>query len=59
MDGLPEPGGLARAVLSTDCDGVAALTNQGLFRSAEGASWSRVGTWTDAYDQVPRGLAVV
>ncbi|WP_277540023.1 WD40/YVTN/BNR-like repeat-containing protein [Haloarcula laminariae] len=59
MDGLPDPDGLARAVLSADGDGFAALTNRGLFRSPDGASWSRVGTWADAYDQVPRGLTVV
>jgi len=59
MAGLPDPDGLARAVLSADGDGFAALTNHGLFRSPEGISWSRVGTWADAYDQVPRGLAVV
>lgn len=59
MAGLPDPDGLARAVLSADGDGFAALTNHGLFRSPEGVSWSRVGTWADAHDQVPRGLAVV
>jgi len=59
MDGLPGPDGLARAVLSTDGDGVLALTNHGLFRSTEGAAWERVGPWADACDQVPRGLAVV
>jgi len=59
MDGLPGPDGLARAVLSADGDGFAALTNHGLFRSSEGAAWERVGAWSEAYDQVPRGLAVV
>ena len=59
MDGLPGPDGLARAVLSADGDGFTALTNHGLFRSGDGESWRRVGDWTDAYDQVPRGLAVV
>jgi len=59
MDGLPGPDGLARAVLATDGDGFTALTNRGLFRSAEGATWARVGSWDDAYDQMPRGLAVV
>lgn len=58
MDGLPGPDGLARAVLSTDGDGFAALTNHGLFRSAEGETWSQVGPWTAAYDQVARGVAV-
>ena len=59
MDGLPGPDGLARAVLASDDGGFAALTNHGLFRSAEGTAWRRVGAWADAYDQVPRGLAVV
>ncbi|MBX0302082.1 WD40/YVTN/BNR-like repeat-containing protein [Haloarcula salinisoli] len=59
MDGLPEPDGLARAVLATDGDGVAALSNHGLFRSADGATWHQVGSWAEAHDQVPRGLAVV
>ena len=59
MDGLGGPDGLARPVLSTDGDGFAALTNRGLFRSGAGKSWERVGSWADAYDQVPRGLAVV
>ena len=58
MDGLPDPDGLARAVLSTDGDGFLALTNHGLFRSADGRAWERVGTWADGYDQVPHGLAV-
>ena len=59
MDGLPAPDGLARAVLASDDDGFVALTNHGLFRSPTGESWSRVGPWADAYDQVPKGLAVV
>ncbi|MBX0295271.1 WD40/YVTN/BNR-like repeat-containing protein [Haloarcula nitratireducens] len=61
MDGLPDPNGLARPVLSADSDGdgFLALTNRGLFRSGDGATWERVGSWDDAYEQVPRGLAVV
>jgi len=59
MDGLPGPDGLARTVLATDADGFVALTNHGLFRSSDGATWSQVRAWADAYDQVPRGLAVV
>ncbi|WP_254273357.1 WD40/YVTN/BNR-like repeat-containing protein [Haloarcula marina] len=60
MDGLPAPDGLARAVLAPDPDGaLCALTNRGLFRSPTGETWDGVGPWTDAYDQVPRGLAVV
>jgi len=59
MAGLPGPDGLARAVLSSDADGFLALTNHGLFRSAEGTEWQLVGSWDDAYDQVPRGLASV
>lgn len=59
MDGLPEPEGLARAVLSADGDGFAALTNNGLFRSQAGRQWTQVGSWDDAYDQLPHGLAVV
>jgi len=59
MDGLPGPDGLARAVLRSDESGFVALTNHGLFRSAEGATWRQVGTWADAYDQIPNGLAIV
>ncbi|MDS0277806.1 hypothetical protein NDI85_08365 [Halomicroarcula sp. S1AR25-4] len=60
MDGLPGPDGLARAVLAPDPDGaICAVTNHGLFRSVEGAEWDRVGSWEAAYEQVPRGLAVV
>ncbi|WP_324663493.1 WD40/YVTN/BNR-like repeat-containing protein [Haloarcula sediminis] len=59
MDGLPGPDRLARAVLATDAEAFLALTNRGLFRSAAGDSWSRLGSWPDAFDQVPRGLAVV
>ncbi|WP_276270748.1 WD40/YVTN/BNR-like repeat-containing protein [Haloarcula litorea] len=59
MAGLPEPNGLARAVLATDETGFHALTNHGLFRSPEGREWTRLGAWDDRYDQVPRGLAVV
>jgi len=58
MDGLPGPEGLARPVFDTH-QGVYALTNHGLFRSADAARWEPVGEWDDAYDQVPRGLAVV
>ncbi|MFC6861961.1 WD40/YVTN/BNR-like repeat-containing protein [Halomicroarcula sp. GCM10025817] len=59
MAGLPAPDGLARAVLATDAEAFYALTNHGLFRSTDGREWDAVGPWCDAYDQVPRGLAVV
>ncbi|MDS0280826.1 WD40/YVTN/BNR-like repeat-containing protein [Haloarcula onubensis] len=59
MDGLPGPEGLARAELVVDGDGFAALTNRGLFRSSAGTAWERAGSWADAYDQLPHGLAVV
>jgi photosystem II stability/assembly factor-like uncharacterized protein len=58
MDGLPAPDGLARAVLASDDEGLLALTNHGLFRSENGEEWHRVGTWDDAFQQVPHGLTV-
>ncbi|MFC7249523.1 WD40/YVTN/BNR-like repeat-containing protein [Halomicroarcula sp. GCM10025324] len=59
MAGLPDPDGLARPVLATDDTAFYALSNHGLFRSADGREWTPVGEWHDDYDQVPRGLAVV
>ena len=59
MDGIPGPDGLARAELRRDDDGFLALTNRGLFRSADGTAWRLVGTWDAASDQIPNGLAVV
>jgi hypothetical protein len=59
MDGLPAPDGLARPDLTTDDEAFYALTNHGLFRSARGETWTAVGEWDDAYDQLPQGLAVV
>jgi len=59
MDGLPGPGGLARAVLESDESGFLALTNRGLFRAEDGATWAQVEDWDDAFQQVPHGLAVV
>ena len=59
MEGLSGPDGLARPVLTADDEGVLALTNHGLFRSTDAWAWDRVGEWRDAYNQVPRGLAVV
>ena len=49
----------AGAFVRSDDDGFVALTNHGLFRSADGTTWRQVGAWADAYDQVPRGLAAV
>ena len=58
MAGLPGPDGLARPVLASGSRRLFALTNHGLFASADGRSWDRVGDWDPAYDQVPSGLAV-
>jgi hypothetical protein len=63
MDGLPEPRGTVRAVLTAGDDGeFYALTNRGLFCSGDGGqSWDELPIeWPDSYcDQVGRGLAVV
>ena len=64
MDGLPEPEGTVRAVLAAgNSPGeFVALTNRGLFRTADGArSWTELPLpWPDSYErQVGRGLVVV
>ena len=63
MDGLPDPEGTVRAVLAAGGPGeLYALTNRGLFRSADAArSWTRLPVeWSAMYtERVGRGLAVV
>ncbi|MFB6232728.1 MAG: WD40/YVTN/BNR-like repeat-containing protein [Haloarculaceae archaeon] len=63
MDGLPDPEGTVRAVLAAGGPGeFYALTNRGLFRSADAArSWRALDVhWPADYEsQVGRGLAVV
>lgn len=62
MDGLPPARGTVRPVLSTgDAGEFYALTNRGLFRSADGAlSWRRLPVeWPDAYrERRCQGLVV-
>jgi len=60
MDGLPGPDGWGRPVLAAH-DGFYALSNHGLFRSADGVTWGDVDLdWPDdRREQLPRGLAVV
>lgn len=63
MDGLPDPEGTVRSVLTAaGGETIYALNNRGLYRTADaGASWERVPLdWPDEYEsQTPRGLAVV
>lgn len=61
MTGLPGPDGWGRPLLAAAADGFYALSNQGLFRSKDGASWVPTGIdWPDAQRQVlPRGVAVL
>jgi len=60
MSGLPDPDGLARAVLAAHDGRFYALTNHGLFASEDGTAWSALDlAWPDEYRQLPRGLAVV
>jgi len=60
MAGLPGPEGLARPVLSALDGRFYALTNHGVFTSADGTEWDSLGlAWDTEYRQVPRGLAVV
>lgn len=62
MDGLPGPEGVARPTLTTGPEGAFyALSNHGLFRSADGCRWDRLDVpWSADYrEQLPRGLAVV
>jgi len=61
MEGLPGPEGWGRPVLATDDGEFYALSNHGLYRSADGAAWSRIDhDWpAERERQLPRGLAVV
>jgi len=63
MDGLPEPEGTVRSVLTAAGGAVLfALNNRGLYRSGDaGESWTRIDIeWSETYEsQTPRGLAVV
>lgn len=64
MDGLPEPGGLARAVLDSGSRSgeFLALTNRGLYLSEDAAdSWRDVPIeWPESYEsKVGRGLVTV
>ncbi|MFC7056880.1 WD40/YVTN/BNR-like repeat-containing protein [Halovenus salina] len=62
MDGYPDPEGTVRAVLAAGerAGEFAALTNRGLYWSADGAqSWSRVDVKWPETNLVGRGFAVV
>lgn len=62
MDGLPEPDGSLRPVLSAGAEAIWLLSNRGLFRSVDaGLTWDRVLLPGDEFDadQRPRGLAIV
>jgi len=60
MTGFPGPDGLARPVLAALDGRFYALTNHGVFTSADGKTWDQLElAWDTEYHQVPRGLAVV
>lgn len=63
MTGLPDPGGLLRAVLAPgkDAGHVTALTNHGIYRTTDfGDTWRSLSlAWPDRFTrQAPRGLVV-
>lgn len=63
MDGLPDPEGTVRSVLTAGTGSrLFALNNRGLYRSDDaGEQWHRLELeWTETYEsQTPHGLAVV